>query len=616
MAPTATTLTEETAEVQVLLASLSKTQDLTKRIGASLARMQFSSDYIKDAIAPVAHNTRQLQATGYNIDKINQCIEKLRQPLDSKNKEESIIRAGPQASGLQQYLSALRRIDRALSELSSSNLRSNQQAITDYQSLLSTGVAQLLELYRSALVEDEFPIEPVHYLTKQLKFPTFSQEKAQHLSEIANAIVSASAQAARLGQRDDDQGVSIYADIRGDYLANSLQNLATASINTAKKSPSDTTPYRPLTNAIGPYIDAISHMFSAEFDNISRIFRGEVIARVYAASTTKSLVTFANTLAELSAIVRSRIMSDCFLAFEIVDLATPLASTDRIDRGTGFIRSQISDALRPIIDTARTSLTEIPLRTRAQINETQSLPPDGSTTPLIQAVANILVQLAQYERPLAPLLASSAPDQDPTSGLRAYVTNYLEAVLSTLSSRSATLLRRPAQSIFLLNTIAVLTRTLTNTPTLSSPSTSTLLESHRKQAVSAYMTLWREPSAHLLDTITTTSSSSSRPLSGPTNTALDSAAILKSLSSKDKDRIKDKFRLFNASFDDLVTKHKAMTPGMEREVRVALQRDVTATIEPLYARFYDRYGELEKGKGKGKTVKYTKAELAAILAGL
>ena len=84
------------------------------------------------------------------------------------------------------------------------------------------------------------------------------------------------------------------------------------------------------------------------------------------------------------------------------------------------------------------------------------------------------------------------------------------------------------------------------------------------------------------------------------------------LISKDKDAIKEKFRLFNASFDDLIAKHKALS--MEREVREILARQVQSLIEPLYNRFWDRYHEVDKGKGKH--VKYDKAAISKIFASL
>jgi len=49
-------------------------------------------------------------------------------------------------------------------------------------------------------------------------------------------------------------------------------------------------------------------------------------------------------------------------------------------------------------------------------------------------------------------------------------------------------------------------------------------------------------------------------------------------------------------------------------VRSSVSREIQAMIEPLYARFWDRYHEVDKGKGK--VVKYSKGELASMLASL
>lgn len=632
---------EESAEVQVLLASLTKTKDLTKRIGASLTRLDASGKIVKDAIGPIYNNTQQLQVTSRNIDRVNEQIEKLRKPLDAKGREENIIRAGPRNSGLNQYLGALKRVDRALSDLTASNLRSNQQTISEFHGLLSTGVNQLLELYRSSLADGENSIEPLHFLTKSLNFPTLSNEKTTYLSEVANAIVSASAQSAKLGQRDEDQGVKIYAELRGEYLHQSLQNLATASISTAKRAPNDPTVYKRGTNAISTYSQCLENMFLAEYANITRIFKGETVGRVFAATCSKCLNDLNKTLSELNGIIRSRILTDCFLAYEIIDIITPLSY--RIEKQTGQLRPQISEMLRPVRDTARSSLTEILSRTRTQAETTTTLPSDGNTIPLVHETAARILTLCQFDKPLIHLLTSigdggwrnNAPSNvsanslgagsnttpqsstlnlaDPSDSNPAILSNYLgdliDLLLTTLTTRSQTLHRtKPLQAVFILNSIAVLSTTINSNPEVQPYLSSSRLDPQRKTASNLYLTAWREPSAHLLDTINTTAS---RPLSG-SQSALDSQAIIKSLGSKDKDKIKEKFRSFNTSFDEQVARHKSF--AMEREVRAILQREVQSTIEPLYGRFWDRYHELDKGKGK--TVKYSKAELAAVIASL
>lgn len=85
---------EESAEVEVLYANLEKLNNLTKKIQGSMARLETSGKVVKDAIGPIYSNTQSLQVTNTNVDKVNEAIDRLRQPLDVKGKEEAIIRAG------------------------------------------------------------------------------------------------------------------------------------------------------------------------------------------------------------------------------------------------------------------------------------------------------------------------------------------------------------------------------------------------------------------------------------------------------------------------------------------------------------------------------------------
>lgn len=123
------------------------------------------------------------------------------------------------------------------------------------------------------------------------------------------------------------------------------------------------------------------------------------------------------------------------------------------------------------------------------------------------------------------------------------------------------------------------------------------------------MDSWREPSSALFDVQYT--NRGPRPQSG---SAVASADVVKSLSSKDKDAIKEKWKLFNSSFEECVKRHRELSGGMEREVRSHLSREVGNMVEPLYARFWDRYEALDRGRGK--YVRYDKGQLSAVLAGL
>jgi exocyst complex protein 7 len=205
--------------------------------------------------------------------------------------------------------------------------------------------------------------------------------------------------------------------------------------------------------------------------------------------------------------------------------------------------------------------------------------------------------------------SSTTLDVDPDSMklFAQYATDTIDTLLSNLVGKARMLLKgKNLQGIFIANNVAIVTRII------RSSELAPLMEAYskklidwRKQGTAMYLEAWREPSGHLLD-VQYTNRAKERPQSG----GLDSAAIVKALGSKDKDAIKEKFKNFNASFEGLVTSHKGYS--MEPEVRNQLSKEVQNIIEPLYNRFYDRYREIDKGKGK--YVKYDKSELNKALS--
>jgi exocyst complex protein 7 len=60
-----------------------------------------------------------------------------------------------------------------------------------------------------------------------------------------------------------------------------------------------------------------------------------------------------------------------------------------------------------------------------------------------------------------------------------------------------------------------------------------------------------------------------------------------SLSSKDREAIKEKFKNFNAEFDALVKAHKSYNIT-DQSLRQLLAKEVSF-ISPLYHRFYDKH---------------------------
>ncbi|GES57086.1 exocyst complex component Exo70 [Aspergillus terreus] len=626
VAPRNTAFAEESAEVEVLYANLEKLKLLTKKIQGSMVRLETGGNVVKHAIGPIYSNTQSLQITNSNIDKVNEAIDRLRQPLDAKSREEGIIRSGPQNCDLPQYLAALRRVEKALVDLHSTNLKSNQKAISEFTSLLNTGTAQLQDLFRSKLSDHVGTIEPLHYLTKELAFPSIPDDTLADLGPICAAIGSAASQGF---QRNDgsNPAVKIYAETRAPYITSSLQNLAIASMNTVKRRPTDG-PYTQGTNGIGIYSNALENFIYTEHDIISRIFTGDQRGLALQTTCRPALAEYSKTLRELNQYIKANLMTDCFLAFEIIEIVT--AMSYRVDSKTGELKSLFIEALRPVRETAKSSLSELIEETKRKCGSISMLPPDGGSVPLVNEVMSSLTTLTNYSGPLASILTSlgdgnwrstanaastAALDVSPDSStlLSHFILDMIEALMVGLEARGRAFHRsKSVQGVFLSNVFCHVDRSIRQSPELArylgSPDSIARIDTFRKRATSTYLDAWKETSHYLLD-VQYTSRAAGRPTSGG---VVDSGAIVKSLSSKDKDAIKDKFKSFNASFDELVSRHKQL--HMEREVRSVLAREVQAVLEPLYARFWDRYHEIDKGRGK--YVKYDKGGLSAQLAAL
>ncbi|EAA33446.3 hypothetical protein GE21DRAFT_6238 [Neurospora crassa] len=625
---------EARAEVDVLNSRLEKTSQLTKKIQACLARLDATGKSVRDVAGPLSGETRKLQVLGNNIDAVIAAIEKLRSPADSKNDEEQIIRMGPEKAGLPNYLASIKRLNKALNDMKASNLRSTQQTVADLQRLVKTGNSQLESSF-DKLLRSETPraIEPLHYLTKNMPFPVLSQEKITRLGLMNSYLTGVHQQNTGAGSSQESPVIKIYAEVRAQYLLSTLGNLATASTNTAKKKTPEAV-YKAGTNGMGTYAQAMEGLFLAEYDNICSIFMREDWGPVFQATCQPALVELGRTLRELNSHIKSHITTDCYLAYEIVEIISSLSSN--LENRTGELKSSLAAALKPIRETAKSSLVDLLEETKRQVNSLQTLPADGAPTPLATQTMQRLQSMVNFLRPISSIMISigdggwksaaaskgGATDTIPSlvsfdvgadgqEIFAHYCADTIETLLSSLDARARVLYqqKKAVIGVFLANNVTVIERMINESGLVTLlQSRLQVLDVWRKKATALYTETCKEISIHLFDTVHT--NRTARPGSG--QGMVSSASIMKGLSSKDKEKIKGMFTAFNSGFEDMVARHKQFT--MEKEVRQMLAQDVQHMLEPLYNRFWDRYHEIDKGKGK--YVKYDKGSIAAVFRSL
>ncbi|KAI4863444.1 Cullin repeat-like-containing domain protein [Hypoxylon rubiginosum] len=613
---------EARAEVDVLNSRLEKTTQLTKKIQACLGRLEATGKSVRDVSGPLTGETKKLQILGNNIDAVISAIERLRQPADSKNDEEAIIRQGPEKAGLSNYLNSIKRLNKALADMKTSNLRANQQTMADLQRLIKSGNTQLENSFDKMLrAETPRAIEPLQYTIKNTPFPLLTQDKISRLS-LMNSYVSDNS-------LSDNPLIKMYADVRGQYLSQTLVNLAYASVNTAKKKSPDAI-YRAGTNGIGMYAQAMEGLFVAEYDNICNIFMRQDWGPAFQMTCQAPLAELARTIRELNNHIKVHLSTDCYLAYEVTEIMSNLSNN--LEERTGELKATLAAALKPVRETGKSSLAELLEDTKRRVGAVQALPSDGSPVPIVSETMQRLQTMVDFLRPISsimislgdggwrsgaaanasmdgiPSLASFDIGADGKEIFAHYCTDMIDALMSALEQKARILLKgKSLWGVFLANSVTIVERMIRDSdlgPLLEGRLSS--LDGWRKKAKSFYAEACKDVSMHLFDVIHT--SRSQRPPSGSN----ESASILKGLSSKDKDAIKAKFQQFNASFDELVARHK--TYSMEREVRQMFAKDMQQILEPLYNRFWDRYHEIDKGKGK--YVKYDKSSIAAVFMSL
>ena len=625
--------TEEKAEVEVLQARVSNHADLGKKLAALSARLQGSGTNVSESIGPIHDNTKNHQTIANNIDMLNGEITKMIEQGQDTGSEKGVIRAGPGQAGLNDFLGSMKRLQRAQAKMSSSNLRIQQQAIGDINELLDEGNIKLQDYFRSIVAESTTPVEPLQFITKQRPFPTFSENQTSQLATIEKVFSSISS------SPQESPSIRIYSDLRANYLASSLQSMSLACISTSKRKNS-AEPYRQGTSAISSYASSMEGIFAAEYLNVSTIFGRDAGGVAFEITCRRPMAEFAKTLRELNSYIQSNLMTDCFLAYEILETVTSVGH--RLSRETNDLKLPFSDALKPIRETSKRSFSALLEDQRNRIGTLPILPGDGKAIPFTAETMTRLQTMTAYPRSVCSVLASigdgnwtssataNQSSNSSTPQLRSldvgadgealqshYALDTIEIHLKQLEVRAHILNKNKAVvGVFISNSVAVVDRMIRSSDLASlfssNSSAQQKLDSWRKKGANIYLEAWKDCSSTLLDSVNTSNrASGNRPASG---TSMPSADFIKSLSSKDKDTIKERFKHFNSSFEEAVRKHREMLPSMEREVKSGLGREVGHVIEPLYSRFWDRYEALDRGRGK--YVRWDKGALAALLASL
>ncbi|EGX44118.1 exocyst complex component exo70 [Orbilia oligospora] len=610
---------EEAAEVEVLNERLKKMTGITDKISRSLTKLSGSAQQVEMSVQPILKQTGSLTALAGNINSGIREIDKTMKLLDLVKREENTIRKGPQVVGLPDYLDSVKCLSEGLAALQSTGLKSAEKAVKEMTLLLKTGSVQLEDQFKKTLAQDSTPCEPLHFITKKLPFPVFTPEKLKTIAVINEFLSSTiGTTATSQSQQAQSSAINIYADVRGTYISSSLSSLSQGCVNTATRR-NTAVPYEKGDNGISHYAQALEGIFSAEYDNIQRLFKSNVWLKVYTQTTQQALTVFSNTVRQLNKHIVSFMITDCYLAFDVIECVT--ATATRLGTKTGE-KNEFVEALKPIRQTASASFYEILEDLKRKGNSMASVPLDATVSDYTQAnmarlrrltdyqtaVAGLLISLGDknWNSPYSPTLAANQQSFDVGADGNVLLANYcmecIDRMLEIIEAKGKMYIKKQQQcAVFMVNNVAYVETSIKRgglVGVLSLGGGIAKVEKWRKKAVEEYMVPWKEAAGYLLDMTYTSKAAITVAASGSKP----------SLTSKDKEAIKEKFKNFNTLFDTLISQHKSYV-FPDKEVKAMLFKEITF-ISPLYGRFWDKYHEVVKDKH----VKYDVTALQSVLA--
>lgn len=403
-------------------------------------------------------------------------------------------------------------------------------------------------------------------------------------------------------------------------------------------------PYERNSNAIIKYSDALCLLLTAEVENSARIFPDQTDMQTYYFEQVcgNALSEYVNLSTEISAHVKTHLATDAMLAFEVIEATGHLINT--IKMVTKRVPTVLTTCMQSIQDTTHLVLSDFMKYIEIRVHNIATLPSDNGVCDVTIDVMSRMKRFADYKnsalvsistmnpgawiasnpRPSWNITFSSsgavsaAAAGNPVELLSSYFSDAIDALFVCLEMKAKSVQKRNTQTgFFLLTNLTLIERYVTKSDIymILGSTGSDRLEKLRKRGLNLFLegyaffvfavtyvltliTRWKNAAALLMDVTV---------VKGGTTTSSGKS----SLSSKDREAIKEKFRTFNTEFDSLVKAHKSYNIT-DQSLRQLLAKEVSF-ISPLYHRFYDKHSGGDFSKHVDKVSFYPISSFRSLL---
>ncbi|KAL1920762.1 uncharacterized protein VTP21DRAFT_11397 [Calcarisporiella thermophila] len=582
-------LDEEKADLDFLQENLKKSNDLTQKMVSMLDTFDDRLVKLESSILPIHKSTQRLTHLSDNIDMTLKSMESLIKYFDLAAKEESYIQKGPDDSNLVPYLQSINRIKEALEYLSKARLRSCENVIGQLKKLLKTAMMQLENLFRKWLSANSKPLDVRSIQREDAEIPSPSTEALERLSSLTVYLSSSESETGYAPEY-----TKTYIEIRSAHITRTLEPLLRSTSNYASQT------------------HCLLKLMQAEHRFASKIIKEQQTSYVFRGTIQPAFTTWLESGRDLLARSRRDLQREIFSVYDVLELLKKKKPEfEEMLRLAEMREDDMLEFVRDVRNTAMRSFAECMQEVKERNGRVLALPNDGTVSELTSNTVNYLKRILDYRPTVESLLEVIGdgawnnpegnelylPDTRGPPGnemLRHFCVDVMDALVTTLTTRSKSYKRPALAAIFLMNNFRHIVRQIRSCGLESLLEPTGCVERYErmtKKQMDAYQDTWNPILENLMDVT---------PVRGG------------GLRSNDKQSVKERFKNFNTDFEELHRTQRAYAIP-DTELRQQVIADVRRVIMPLYTRFLDRHQQTEFSKNPQKYIRYDRDQLDRLL---
>lgn len=500
----------------------------------------------------------------------------------------------------------MQRLDSGLSIVRATGDESSQKIAQKIAQLLQTGIADLQDAWTSTLSERSAQIEPLAFVIKNQPLPAFTREQVSFLSAIARFAATES----HLKELRNSLRTS-FTSMRSTFMQKSLYTFVLASQRNLEIRTSNL--YDKESNGIGHYTEAIMRMSQSE-RSLCVVLFGEVEGpEIHHTTVGAAFADYISAIKAMIGHIRGRINTDCYLGFEALENMNKL---ERIIKDIEMpeVARDLHGNTAALAGLSASSFHELSEDLKRRGSALVTLPPDASVCDVTkefcvrtkrfldypQVVSQLLLALGEggWQRPVSsPIRVNPAAGDKGLPLFDSFSAELIESLLQILEQKARTIHKRLNMvAVFMLNNASYIQTAILRSEMSRYLSGKCInrIEDSNKRALKMYRESWDVSARQLMDTTIM------RPA--------DSKSSRNSLTSKDRDAVKERFKIFNTEFDESIRACKGFNV-LDADLRQVLTGEIRSVIVPLYSRFHDKYVNTDFTKNKEKYIKYSKESI-------